>query len=93
LEPLPAAMSLLRDAAYDSRTFRQFLTGRGTTPVIKQNPTRKDVDPFDKDAYKARNVMEQAFSRGKDCRRVAKRHDKLARNFDAAVVLASTVTW
>jgi IS5 family transposase len=41
LELLPPAMTLLADAAYDSDAFRQFLTKRGTTPIIKQNPTRK----------------------------------------------------
>jgi putative transposase len=67
---------LLGDAAYDSDAFRAFLTGRGTTPVIKQNPTRKHFHPFDKAAYKGRNIIERAFSHLKDWRRVATRYDK-----------------
>jgi transposase len=93
IEPLPPAKSLLGDAAYDSDAFRQFLTDRGTTPVIKQNPTRKRFHPFDKAAYKGRNIIERAFSHLKDWRRVATRYDKLARNFCATVVLASIVRW
>jgi transposase len=73
IEPLPPAKSLLGDAAYDSHAFRAFLTGRGTTPVIKQNPTRKQMHPFDKDAYKGRNIIERALSYLKDWRRVATR--------------------
>ena len=67
IEPLPPAKSLLGDAAYDSDAFRAFLTDRGTTPVIKQNPTRKHFHPFDKNAYKGRNIIERAFSHLKDC--------------------------
>jgi transposase len=79
IEPLPPAKSLLADAAYDSEAFRKLLIDRGTTPVIKQNPTRKRDHPFDKDAYKGRNIIERAFSHLKDWRRVATRYDKLAR--------------
>jgi transposase len=93
LEPLPPAKSLLGDAAYDSDAFRAFLTGRSTTPVIKQNPTRKHFHPFDKAAYKGRNIIERAFSHLKDWRRVATRYDKLARNFCATVVIAAILLW
>jgi transposase len=93
IEPLPPAKSLLGDAAYDSDAFRAFLTDRGTTPVIKQNPTRKHFHPFDKNVYKGRNIIERAFSHLKDWRRVATRYDKLARNFHATVVLASILLW
>jgi transposase len=93
IETLPPAKSLLGDAAYDSDAFRTLLIARGTTPVIKQNPTRKRLQPFDKDAYKGRNIIERAFSHLKDWRRVATRYDKLARNFSATVVLASILRW
>lgn len=90
---MPPARTLLADAAYDSDAFREFLTKRGTTPVIKQNPTRKRLHPFDKQAYKGRNVIERAFSRLKDWRRVATRYDKLARNFQATIALVAMVIW
>jgi transposase len=93
MEPLPPAKSLLGDAAYDSDAFRQFLADRGTTPVIKQNPSRKRLHPFDENAYKGRNIIERAFSHLKDWRRVATRYDKLARNFRATVILASIMRW
>lgn len=93
IEPLPKARTLLGDAAYDSNAFRQFLADRGTQPEIKQNPTRKKRHPFDKLAYRGRNVIERAFCRIKDWRRVATRYDKLARNFTATVILAAIVRW
>ncbi len=93
MKPLPPAKSLLGDAAYDSDAFRQFLADRGTTPVIKQNPSRKRLHPFDENTYEGRNIIERAFSHLKDWRRVATRYDKLARNFRATVILASIMRW
>lgn len=93
IEPLPKAGSLLGDAAYDSDAFRAFLAERGTTPEIKQNPKRKKRHPFDKKAYRGRNVVERAFCRLKDWRRIATRYDKLARNFAASVILAAIFRW
>lgn len=93
IKTLPAAAQLLADTAYDSDKFREFLIARGSTPVIKPNPTRKKIPPFDKAAYKGRNVIERAFSHLKDWRRVATRYDKLARNFRATVTLALLFIW
>jgi transposase len=39
--------------------------------------------------YRQRNLIERFFNKLKHLRRIATRHDKLARNFLAAVALAS----
>ncbi len=57
------------------------------------NPTRKNPHPYDKDAYKARNLIERMFCRLKDFRRIATRYDRSATNFLAAVCLAATVSY
>jgi transposase len=93
IDSLPKAAQVLADTAYDSDKFREFLIARGSTPVIKPNPTRKNIPPFDKASYKGRNVIERAFSHLKDWRRVATRYDKLARNFRATVTLALIFRW
>ena len=90
---LPPSRSLAADTAYDSNGLRQFLLERGTTPVIPNNPTRKHHHPFDRHAYRRRNLIERAFCRLKDFRRIATRYDKLAVTFDAAVCLAATIIW
>ena len=84
---------MLGDTAYDSDRFREFLTGRGSTPVIRPNPTRKTKPPFDETRYKGRNLIERAFAHLKDWRRVATRYDKLARNFRATVILVASLIW
>jgi putative transposase len=72
---------------------RDFLSERGTRPVIPNNPTRKHPHPFDPEPYKLRNLIERMFCRLKDWRRIATRYDKLARNSAAAVAFAAIVIW
>ena len=48
---------------------------------------QRSVDPA---IYRRRNVVERYFCKLKHFRRVATRFDKLARNFLAAVLLASS---
>lgn len=93
LEPLPRARLCLADTAYDADKLRRFLIERGTTPVIPNNPTRKNIQPFDPEAYKQRNLVERMFCRLKDWRRVATRYDKLAAIFASAVFIAAIIIW
>jgi len=83
----------LADAAYDSDAIRNALWARGTRPIIPNNPARVRLHPFDRNAYRLRNVIERTFSRLKDFRRIATRYDKLARNFLSAVALATIVSY
>lgn len=89
LAGLPPPEKLLADAAYDSNALRAFLAERGTLPVIPNNPTRKQIHPFDRTAYRARNAIERTFGRLKDWRRIHTRYDKLAANFASTVAIAA----
>lgn len=89
LANLPPPALCAADTAYDSNGLRHFLLGRGTTPVIPNNPTRKSPQPFDARAYKARNIIERTIGRLKDWRRIHTRYDKLAANFASAVAIAA----
>jgi transposase len=48
---------------------------------------------FNKNAYKKRHRIENAFCRLKDFRRIFTRYDRLARNFLASVCLAAAIVW
>jgi putative transposase len=89
----PAAETLAADRAYDSDALRRQLLARGMRPVIPNAPYRKRLHPFDAEAYKRRNLVERAFCRLKDFRRIATRYDRLATNFLAAVCIAATVSY
>ena len=67
------------------------LPSDGTKPVIPNRSNRKQPFSFSKRLYKLRWRIEVAFNRLKDFRRIATRYDKLARNFLAAIQLASAI--
>ncbi|MGZ5260370.1 MAG: IS5 family transposase [Burkholderiales bacterium] len=88
-----AARKMLGDKAYDSTELRQWLRQRGTKPVVPNRSNRKQPFSFDKESYKQRHRIENAFCRLKDFRRIATRYDRLARNFLASVCLVSALVW
>jgi transposase len=88
-----SAKKLLGDRAYDSAALRGWLHGRGTTPVIPNKSNRKLPFRFNKQAYKWRHRIENAFCRLKDYRRIATRYDRLARNYLASVCLIAAIIW
>src|SRR4029077_4374301 len=59
-------------------------------PSTSQRLVHRSVDRC---IYRQRNLVERFFCKLKHFRRVATRFDKLARNFLAAVALASTRLW
>jgi transposase len=87
------AKKLLGDRAYDSAELRQWLSDRGTNPVIPNKSNRKQPFRFNRTSYKQRHKIENAFCRLKDFRRIATRYDRLARNFLASVCLVAAIVW
>ena len=83
---------LLADKAYDTNRLRDLLAQQGTAAVIPSIARRKPLIPYDRQAYRQRNLIERMFARLKDFRRVATRYDKLARNFLSGIVLAAAIT-
>jgi transposase len=88
-----AARKLLGDKAYDSAPLRRWLKDRGTRAVVPNKTNRKQPFSFDRNAYKQRHRIEDAFCRLKDFRRIATRYDRLARNFLASICLVAAVVW
>lgn len=84
---------LIADKAYDTNRLRGLLAERGIEAVIPSVARRKPLLPYDREAYRQRNLIERMFARLKDFRRVATRYDKLARNFLAGVLIAAILIW
>jgi transposase len=84
---------MLGDKAYDSTELREELQERGTKPIIPNRSCRKQPFSFNRRLYKARWLIESAFNRLKDFRRIATRYDRLARNYLASVCLAAALVW
>ena len=60
-----------------------------TTPVVTGRSNRKRAIRYDKKRYRDLHLIENAFCRMKDFRRVATRYNKLAANFLSGVALAT----
>jgi len=72
---------MLGDKAHDSAELREQLGKRGTKAVIPNRSNEKQPFSFSKRLYKHRWRIKRAFSRLKDVRRIATRHDKLEYNY------------
>ncbi len=84
---------LLADKGYDADGLRRSLRQGGATPVIPGRRNRKRVLRYDKERYRDRHLIENAFCQLKDFRRVATRYDKLAVNFLSGVALATAIAF
>jgi len=85
------ADKVIADKAYDSDLLIAQIEAQGSTPVIPSRENRKEPRDHDREEYKKRNVVERFINVLKQCRRVATRYDKTARNFLGFVLLASTL--
>jgi transposase len=92
LEGLPPA-AVVADRGYDSRAIIELVAAKGGEahiPTQRRVRVQRSVDPG---LYRQRNLVERYFCNLKQFRRIATRFEKLARNFLAAVALASTRLW
>ena len=76
-----------------ARTCAQDLAVRGTASVVPTIATRRHQWSFDRQTYKARNLVERMFNRLTDFRRITTRYDTLARHVASAIALAAVVLW
>jgi transposase len=84
---------LVGDKGYDADRLRRMAREAGAIPVISGRRNRKRTIRYDKDRYRGRHLVENAFCRLKDFRRVATRYDKLPANFISGVALAATIAF
>lgn len=92
---------LLADRGYSFPHCRQLLRSRGIPHVIpekRDQKRRRESRPgrrpgFDREAYRRRNLVERCVNKLKEWRGIATRYEKRARNYLAALIVASLITW
>ena len=84
---------LIADRGYDSNAIRSAIAQQDAEVVIPSTRSRKAPLPYDREAYRARNLVERLWCRLKDWRRIATRYDKLAANYMAGVFLAAAIAF
>ncbi len=87
------ATHVIADKGYDSDTILGFVRSRGSIPVIPPTSRRRMQREYDRELYKKRNLIERAFNRLKQWRRIATRYDRRSIYFMAALHLAAAITW
>ena len=81
--------TVLGDKAFCSARIREFIQEQGGTVCIPDKTNSRTLHEFDRELYKARNVVERFFLRIKNRRHIATRYDKLAVCFLNFVILSA----
>ena len=89
LEGLRLARDVVADRGYDARAVIEIIEAGGATAHIPTQRDRNHQRSVDRMIDRQRNLIERFFNKLKHSRRIAARYDKLARNFLAAIPLAS----
>ena len=62
---------LIADRGYDTNAIRAAIAAQAAEVVIPSTTTRRAPIPYDRDAYRLRNLVERLWCRLKDWRRIA----------------------
>lgn len=85
--------AFIADKGYDADEPRTELLFNGIEAVIPPKSNRKAPILYDRDKYKARNLVERMFNKLKNWRRVATRYDKTAESFLGFITIAAIKLW
>jgi len=83
------AEHVIADKGYDSNKLVAAIEAAGAEAVIPPRSNRKEPRAYDEHLYKERTLVERFLNKVKNCRRVATRYEKTARNHLAFWQLAS----
>ena len=82
---------VLADQGYDSNELVGMIEASGCEAVIPPRSNRKEKRDYDRHLSKDRNLVERFINRVRQCRRIATRYEKTARNYLAFWQLASII--
>ena len=84
---------LLADKAYDTNEIVDQVTALGAEAVIPPKKNRLNQRSYDKELYKLRHLVENAFLKIKQWRGIATRYAKNVQSFLAAVEVRCLFLW
>ena len=84
---------VIADKAYDANDFIQMIQDMEAMVVIPVRSNRNQQQESDHRWYKDRNLVERFFNKIKQFRRIARRYEKLDRNFMSMLNLVCTIIW
>ena len=87
------AGAVIADKGYESNRVLTFIRATGAGAVIPPKSNRKDPWKYDRELYKQRNLIERAFNKLKQWRRIATRYDRKSSYFLSALYLIASIIW
>ena len=87
------AGALIADKGYESNHVLAFIRDQGAEAVIPPKSNRRNPREYDRELYKQRNLIERAFNRLKQWRRITTRYDRKSLYFLSALHLVASVIW
>jgi transposase len=84
---------VVADRGFFARAIIDLIEAGGARAHIPSQSNVRVPHIVDLAIYRCRNLVERFFNKLKHFRRIATRYDKLARNFLAALLVASTRLW
>jgi transposase len=84
---------LLADRGYDSNAILEQAENQGMKPVVPPKKNRIEQREYDKELYKLRHLVENAFLHLKRWRGIATRYAKNTASFLAAVRIRCIALW
>jgi transposase len=88
-----SAEQLLADRGYDSDAIIEQAKKQGINPTIPPRKNRKLLREYDKEIYKLRHIVENAFLHLKRWRGIATRYAKNTASFLAAIHIRCIALW
>jgi len=88
-----SAECLMADKAYDTNALLEWCDENDCQPVIPPKSNRKEQRSYDKDLYKLRHLVENAFLKLKQFRGIATRYAKTTLSFLAECKIAAIMLW
>ena len=93
LDGLELSGDVVADRGYFAANIIELIEARGAHAHIPSQSNVRVPRSVDVEIYRQRNLVERFFNKLKHFRGIATRYHKLARNFLAAIALASTRLW
>ena len=85
--------AVIADKGYESNRVLAFIRDQGAEAVIPPKSNRRDPWAYDRELYKQRNLIERAFNKLKQWRRISTRYDRKSLYFLSALHLVASVIW
>ena len=88
-----SAECLMADKAYDTNALLQWCDDNNALSVIPSKANRKHQRSYDKELYKLRHLVENAFLKLKQFRGIATRYAKTTKSFLAECQIGAIMLW